>query len=129
MPNDGDYELRFDRVPEVEKALDDPKSEVWDGMPVRAQERVVRLLSRLKQAPYTAGKSHVLVGREEDYGGLRTADIPEKGGRGRWRVAYKVCEECRKQEDIAKRWVLDCCKDPSKTSDKTINIIGFLDPH
>jgi hypothetical protein len=121
------YKIRFLNK-DLEAAFSDSKHAIWSqrGMPPRTFKAAMNALDKLTRAPLTM--SWLYPGREEDLGGLRAIDIAVKG-RGRFRIYFKVCEECKNQQTIAERNVLDCCKGDVTTDDKTVNVLFIADPH
>ena len=114
------FELRFYH-PDLQLALDNPTHLFWKRRRnPRLPKRTKRVIELLQEAPYTAAGSHPL---RWDLSGLRAADLV-----GGWRLIFKVCEECRKQE-MQKSSPLDCCRGETSTTDITINLLDVDDYH
>ena len=114
------YQPRFCN-PDLEPALDDPKHPLWRRQRhPRLPKRTKLVVDLLREAPYSAAGSHRL---QWDLSGLRAADLV-----GPWRLIFKVCEECRK-ENLQERNPLDCCRGEISLPNNTINLLYIDNYH
>jgi Txe/YoeB family toxin of Txe-Axe toxin-antitoxin module len=105
---------------QLQQDLDDPKAKFWKNKDPRLRKRVLDVIDRLCDAPYTAAGSHQL---KWDISGLRAADLV-----GAWRLIFKVCEECRKQ-GLQNQNPLDGCRGETQLPNNTINFLEITDYH
>lgn len=105
--------------PDLQRALADPSDRYWRGKPPHIHRRVHQIISRLRQNPYDLAGSHPLVG---EFRSLRAARLTD-----RWRLIFKICEECRRNGAQAIH-PLDCCRS-GETLDQTINLLEIVDYH
>lgn len=83
-------------------------------------ETVENKCNLIRQAPYTACKSHPL---QYEWTRKRSGRINKQ-----YRVVYKICKECRKRDEGERNHMVEClsCDD---TPDETVNFLAITDYH